>query len=464
MWYDERMKLTLYNTLTRKKEAFAPLEGNEVRMYTCGPTVYDYPHIGNLRSYIFGDVLKRALLFNGYKVKHVMNITDVGHLTSDADEGEDKLEKGALQRKQTVWEVADFYTEIFKKNIQDLNILPPDFLVKATDHIQDQIELIKILEQKRFTYHTPEAIYFDVSKFPNYTKLSRQPLEEKKVGVRSEVHVDAQKKHPADFALWFLRVGRFANHTMHWASPWGEGFPGWHIECSAMAMKYLGEQLDIHTGGVDHIATHHTNEIAQSESATGKQFVRWWMHGEFLLVDGKKMSKSAGTFITLDDIIKRGFSPLAFRLLCLQSHYRSQLNFTWDSLAASQTALDSVYNSVKKLGIESGKQNSKSTTFKDMVNDDLSTAQALAIFFETLSQTNAQKIDALKGLTLLLKMDIVLGLGLKDLQKRESKLPQAILDLISQRQQARDKKDWEEADALRQKINKLGYNIEDEKI
>ena len=338
--------LKLFNTLTRRKEEFIPLNEKHAGIYTCGPTVYDYTHIGHLKKYINDDVLKRVLEYNGYKVNHVMNITDVGHLVSDEDTGEDKMEKGARESGKTVWEVARFFEDYFWKSLKEVNILKPDITPRATEHIKEQIELIKKLEEKGFTYKTTQAIYFDVSKFKNYTKLSGQKLEEKIVGAREDTFVDKDKKHPYDFALWFFVIGRFKNHTMRWPSPWGKGFPGWHIECSAMSMKYLGETLDIHTGGIDHIPVHHPNEIAQSEAATDKPFVRFWIHHDWLLVDNEKMSKSKKNFYTIDEIKEKNINPLAYRYFCLNAHYRSKLNFTWQGLEAAQNALENLYNTM----------------------------------------------------------------------------------------------------------------------
>ena len=312
--------MKLYNTLTRKTEEFTPQNFPFVKFYACGLTVYDYAHIGNMRTYTNNDILKRTLNYLGYKVCHVMNITDVGHLTGDDDTGEDKLEKGAQKSGQTVWEVAQFYTDFFTQTLKELNIVMPDYMPKATDHVKEMIELNKTLEKKGYTYETSQALYFDVTKFKNYGQLSGQKLEEKLKGARQEVYLDPEKKNSADFALWFKRTGRFKNHSMHWESPWGDGFPGWHIECSAMSMKYLGETIDIHSGGVDHIAVHHENEIAQSEAVTGKLFVKYWFHNAFLLVNDEKMSKSKGNFYTIDDIKKRGIEPMAIRYLFLQTH------------------------------------------------------------------------------------------------------------------------------------------------
>ncbi|MBI3335532.1 MAG: cysteine--tRNA ligase [Candidatus Portnoybacteria bacterium] len=474
--------LKVYNTLSREKEPFKPLGDKEVGMYSCGPTVYDSPHIGNLRTYIMVDVIKRYLAYKGYKVTHVMNITDVGHLTSDADEGEDKLETGAKREGKTVWEIAEYYTTIFKQNLKGLNILEPDIWAKATDHIQDQVDLIKKLEEKGYTYETREAIYFDISKFPRYEKLSRQPLEEKIVGARPEVAVDPKKRNPQDFALWFKLAGKFANHQMRWPSPWGEGFPGWHIECSAMSMKYLGESFDIHLGGADHIPVHHTNEIAQSEAATGKPFVRYWVHGEFLLVDGKKMAKSEGTFIALENLKEKGYSPLAFRLLCMQAHYRSKLNFTWESLKSAKESLARVENSVKNLLIKGGKGVERNERFEDYfkkfiaaMDDDFNTPQALSAFFDLLSQASSPEVDRKSMYRVLLEMDKVLGLGLSRLKpvpviahegirvrnEVEEIIPLGVLDLVAQREKERKKGNWEKADEVRKQLDALGYSIED---
>ena len=309
-------------------------------MYACGVTVYDYPQIGNARKYVNDDLLRRALTANGFEVKHVQNVTDVGHLVSDADEGEDKLEKGAAKFGKSVWELADMFIKDYFETMDKLNILRPDIVCRATDHIADMIELIQRLIDKGLAYETPEAVYFDVSKFPKYGQMLGQQLEDKQTAVRDNVKTGDYKKNSADFVLWFKLVGRFEKHIMQWDSPWGKGFPGWHIECSAMSMKYLGESFDIHTGGEDHLPIHHPNEIAQSEGATGKTFVKYWFHTVFLKVDGQKMSKSLGNFYKLDDVVSKGFTPMALRYLYLTAHYRSPLNFTWSSLAGAQTALD----------------------------------------------------------------------------------------------------------------------------
>lgn len=457
--------MKLYNTLTKKIEEFKPLNPPLVTFYSCGPTVYDYTHIGHMRTYVNNDLLKRTLEYLGYQVKHVMNTTDVGHLTGDDDRGEDKIEKGAKKTGKTVWEVAEFFTNFFIKTIEALNIKKPDILCPATKHIKEMIELIKILQEKNFTYETDEAVYFDVSKFKNYGKLSGQKLEEKIKGAREKVYIDPQKKHPADFALWFKRVGRFKNHTMHWDSPWGDGFPGWHIECSAMSMKYLGETIDIHAGGIDHIPVHHENEIAQSEAATGKTFVKYWFHNNFLMVDNQKMSKSLGNFYTINDLKKHNIEPLAVRYLFLQSHYRKIMNFTWEAARSAQEG----YNNLKKiiLDLKSKLQNTQKkknysndyqnflVSFSKTISNDLQIPQALAIAWEMLKSN----IDNTEKLELILEFDKVFGLKLKEIV--EEKIPDEVIKLAEERKKARQKKDFKTSDKIREKIEKLGYKIED---
>lgn len=483
-------KLKLYNTLTRQVEDFRPLKASQVTLYTCGPTVYDYTHIGHLRKYVGDDLLKRALQANDYQVKHVMNITDVGHLVSDEDAGEDKLEKGAREKGQTVWEVAKFFTDYFVKATLQVNIIPPDIIAKATDHIGEQVKLIEKLEKNGFTYQTQEAIYFDISKFPDYTKLSGQKLADKETGVRQEVIVDKNKKNPQDFALWFFTVDRFAGHVMHWPSPWGEGFPGWHIECSAMSMEYLGNTIDIHTGGIDHIAVHHTNEIAQSEAATGENFVRFWVHHGWLLIDGEKMSKSKKNFYTLDNIISKGFDPLALRYLFMTAHYRDMLNFTWDSLQASQNALDNLHQEVRTwdqpetatlnaashvtLNIASpvtlnASEESQDPSavpqddekygqkFLSAINNDLNFPQALATMWEVVKSD----LPSSQKAALLLQFDQVLGLDLKKYISNPIDIPAEVQKLINQREHARQSGDYQRSDDLRHEIKKLGFEIED---
>jgi cysteinyl-tRNA synthetase len=454
--------MKLYNTLTRKIETFQPLNPPVVTFYSCGPTVYDFTHIGHMRTYTNNDVLKRTLVYLGYKVKHVMNVTDVGHLSGDDDSGEDKMEKGAKKFNKTVWEVAEFYTDFFFKTTNALNIIRPNIICKATDHIQDMLQLINRLKQKGLIYETTEAVYFDVIKFPSYGKLSGQKLEEKIKGAREDTYVDKEKRNSADFALWFKRIGRFANHTMHWPSLWGEGFPGWHIECSAMSMKYLGETIDIHTGGIDHIPIHHENEIAQSEAATGKLFVKYWFHNNFLTVDNQKMSKSLGNFYTIEDFKKNKINPISLRLLFLQSHYRQPLNFTWKSAQASQEAFNKLKEIVIKLKSQkslnipiSPEAVSYQKQFSDALSNDLQTPQAVAVMWEMLKSDLAPQ----EKLDLLFDFDKVFGLKLDEVN--EEKIPDEIIKLAEKRLQARKAGDFKKSDELRIQIENLGYKIED---
>ncbi len=436
-------------------------------MYTCGPTVYWSTHIGHMSKYVGDDVLRRTLTYFGYDVKHVMNITDVGHLTSDADEGEDKMEKGALREGVTVWDIAKKYEAEFFDTMRPLNVLYPDVVARATEHIGDQIDLIKRLEAKGFVYETKSAVYFDVQKFPTYGELSGQKLDDKKVGARDDVIVDPDKKNPYDFVLWFKNVGRFEHHIMHWDSPWGVGFPGWHIECSAMSMKYLGEQLDIHTGGIDHIGVHHPAETAQSEAATGKQFVKYWVHRVFIMVDGKKMSKSLGNFYTLADVLNKGIDPLALRYLFLSGHYRAAQNFTWESLQAAQVALmnlrDVVWRSkqeTERMVLSAEKQthiDHLRDQFDTALADDLNTPAALAVVWE-VAKSNLPGIDKAD---LLIHFDQVLGLGLADWQPETVEIPEAVTQLVADREQARKDRDFAKADALRQQISQAGFEVQD---
>jgi cysteinyl-tRNA synthetase len=463
------MDIYLTNSLSRTKEKFVPINPPNVGMYSCGPTVYDYAHIGHGRKYVTDDILKRLLTASGYKVKHVENVTDVGHLVSDADTGEDKLEKGAAKTGKTVWEVAEFFTKYFYDSMDKLNIIRPDIICKATDHIKEQIELVQKLVDKGYAYDTPEAVYFDVTKFKKYDQLFGQKLEEKKVGVRESVQEGEHKKHPQDFALWFKRVGRFENHTMHWESPWGDGFPGWHVECSTMSMKYLGEQFDIHTGGEDHLSIHHPNEIAQSEAATGKEpFVKYWIHTAFLMVDGRKMSKSLNNFYTVDDIEKKGFDPLSLRYLYLGAHYRDPLNFTWESLTASQNALEKLRNQVASLKnqtdrtILSGEKENKIDGFRnefmEAVGDDLNTPKALAVTWDMLKSNipSEDKYD------LAMSFDEILGLKLNEAKIAEN--PENIKLMIAERDKLRSEGKYEEADNIRAEIQKLGFSVSDKPV
>jgi cysteinyl-tRNA synthetase len=459
--------MKIYNTASRQVEEFEPINDGRVKLYTCGPTVYDYAQIGNLRAFVFDDTLRRVLSASGYDVKHVMNITDVGHLVSDEDEGEDKLEKGAARENKSVWQVAEFFIEAFLSDVKSLNILEPNgydgphgVYARATDFIDQQIDLVKILVDKAFAYQTEQAIYFDVSKLSDYGKLTRQKLSDKEVAARADVITDAQKRHPQDFAVWFFSVGRFANHSMRWPSPWGEGFPGWHLECSAIIHATLGEPIDIHTGGVDHIGTHHTNEIAQTEAAYDIQLANYWMHNEHLLIDGRKMSKSMGNFIKLSDITERGIDPLALRLLFLQSHYRSQTNFTWQSLEAAQITLKNFYAwaDLQFQGFESIQlREDYGLSFAKILSsmqDDLASPEALGWFNGMVNRTDSLGIDSLSIGDQAKKIDELFGLGLST----RKDVPDDIKSLIKDRDEAREAKDWKKADSIRDKL--LEHKIE----
>jgi cysteinyl-tRNA synthetase len=452
--------LKLYNTLTKNIENFVPLNPPKVGLYTCGMTVYDFAHIGHGKKYVGDDLLRRVLIRFGYDVMHVQNVTDVGHLVSDGDDGEDKMEKGAKKAGKTVWEVAEAFTKHFYDSMDRLNILRPTVVCKATEHIKEQIELVQKLLDKGLAYDTPEAVYFDVEKFPEYGKLLGQNIEDKKVAVREEVKTGDYKKNPVDFALWFKRVGRFSDHAMHWDSPWGDGFPGWHIECSAMSMKYLGETFDIHTGGIDHIPVHHPNEIAQSEGATGKQFVRFWIHHAFLMVDGKKMSKSLGNYYTIDDVFQKGIDPMALRYFYFTAHYRKSLNFTWEALAASGHALSDLRSRMPQVTAEKLSNEAKAyqKKFDEALENDLNAPNALAVVWE------AAKSDLPDGEKrgLLLDFDSVLGLELeKDTSQEDIIVPEEIKNLLVIREKLRQEKNFKEADVVRMQIEKEGYTIED---
>ncbi len=450
--------MQLFNSLTRKLEEFSPINPAKVGIYCCGPTVYDFTHIGHLRKYIGDDILVRVLKANDYEVKHVMNITDVGHLTSDNDEGIDKLEKGAEKHGKTPIEVARFFEEDFWDSLKRVNAIKPDVAPRASEHIEDQIALIETLIEKGYTYQTPQAIYFDVSKFPDYTKLSGQELDEKEVGSREGVVVDKDKKNPQDFALWFFAKGRFENHFLRWPSPWGEGFPGWHIECSAMSMKYLGLHFDIHTGGTDHIPVHHTNEIAQSECATGEKFVNYWVHHGFLRVNETKMSKSLENTYRIHDLLEKGFSPLAFRYLTLQTHYRSEMNFTWQSLEAASVALKKIYEIASKLPEPQGAADKYEMDFLHAVNQDLNMPKALSIMWEMLRSNvgDAQKAAALG------RMDEILGVKIFHNAVEMTQVPGTILQMVDERQSLRNDGKFHLADQMRHKIEKMGYEILDQ--
>ncbi len=448
--------LHLYDNYERKLREFTPLHaGGEVGLYTCGPTVYDYQHIGNFRTFLFEDLLRRVLEWNGYRVRHVMNVTDVGHLTSDADDGEDKMEKGARRTGKSAWEIANIYTEDFLSDLKRLHIEDPTILCRATDHIREQIDFIVDIEKNGFTYRTPDGIYFDTAKQPDYGYLARLDVKGLEAGKRVDV---GAKRHITDFALWkFSPEGE--KRQMEWDSPWGKGFPGWHIECSAMAQKYLGDYFDIHCGGEDHISVHHTNEIAQTEARVGTRLANFWMHGYFLLLNDAKMAKSAGEFLRVQSLVDRGYDPLAYRYLCLTGHYRGQLNFTWDALDAAATALDRLRNGVYALrdAPESAPDSALVERFGNEINDDLNLPRALAVAWEAL---RGELPAGVKRATLV-RFDAVLGLGLADWVPRVDAVPPDVQALAEARALARKTKDWAEADRLRGLIGAAGWEMED---
>ena len=453
--------LRIYNTLSRQKEDFKPIDEKQVRMYSCGPTVYNYAHIGNMRTYVFMDIFRRTLKYDGYKLKGVMNITDVGHLLSDGDEGEDKMEKASREQKKTPWEIAAFYTDVFFKDLEKLNIGRPEIIAKATDHIDDMIKYVQALEEKGYGYEIDDGIYFDIDKFPEYGKLSRLSLEDQQAGAR--VEVNSQKHNPYDFALWKKAE---PNHIMKWPSPWGMGYPGWHIECSTMSKKYLGEVFDIHTGGVDHIPVHHENEIAQSEALTGKKTVNYWVHGEFMLVNNGKMSKSLGNTYTISQLEEMGYPAVVFRYFCLNAHYRKKLNFTFEGMDASKISYARLLNALylHKMSQEKTPQevlDKYKKDFEDAINDDLNLPLALGVLWTMLKEKKSKDIYALA-----LDFDKVFGLNLKDAKPDDSQdedVPQEILKLAQERFEAKKAKDFAKADALRADINAKGYSILDSK-
>lgn len=455
------LDLQLHNTLSGKLENFQAEHPPIVGLYTCGPTVYNYAHLGNLRAYLFSDLLKRVLTYNGYQVKHVMNITDVGHLTDDADAGDDKIEAGAVREHKTAWEIADFYTAAFQADLANLNILAPDIYCRATDYIAEQIELAKILDKKGYLYQTADGVYFDTSKVDNYNKLSHLPLEQLKEGAR--VDKNPEKRQPIDFAVWKFSPAK-VNRQMEWDSPWGRGFPGWHLECSAMSLKLLANHLDIHCGGIDHINVHHTNEIVQSEAATGQPFFRFWLHNAFLnIAGGKKMAKSDDNFLTLEKALKkRQLLPLAYRYAALQVHYRKPMEYSLVSLTAADQALRGLYRQVAGLGSIVGQVASNfQQKFVSAINHDLNSPQALAIVFETI-KSDLAKTDKLAT---ILNFDQVLGLGLADNlenNKAINNIPADIQELFDRRLAARQANDFNLADELRQQLLAAGYQVEDD--
>jgi cysteinyl-tRNA synthetase len=451
------MTIKLYNTLSRKIEDFIPLKKNKVGLYACGPTVYDYAHVGNLRAFLTWDILKRTFEAQNFKVNHVMNITDVGHLTDD-DLGIDKIEKGAAREHKSAWEIAEFYTKSFLENLQDLNITPPKTLCRATDHITEQIALIKKLEKKGFTYKTADGIYFDTSKLESYGNLSNLKNQELRAGIRVSM---GDKKNTTDFALWKFSP-KTQRRQMEWDSPWGVGFPGWHIECSAMSKKYLGVPFDIHCGGIDLAPVHHTNEIAQTEAAEDVGPAKYWLHNEFLNFGTEKMSKSLNNFITLTSIKEKNISPLAYRYFILQTHYRKQLSFSWEALQAAQNGLTHLYNLTRSLPKEPFVSLSElaiegaiTTKFFEALNNDLDTPAALAILWEAVKVKNISQKT-------LLKLDEVLGLKInEELNKKLEAIPEEVAKLVQDRDEARKNKNWQMSDDLRDQLIKLGYAVTD---
>ena len=451
------MKIYFYNTMTHKKEEFIPIDNKEVRIYSCGPTVYKDATIGNMRTNIFQDNLRRTLEYNGFKVKQAMNITDVGHLVSDGDEGEDKMIKSARQEGKTPLEIAEYYTKLFFRDLERLNIEIPEIICKATDNIQDMLKVVEELVKKGYAYETSTAIYFDVSKLDKYPVLSNLDVENQKAGAR--VEVDKEKRNPHDFAVWIKAP---ENHLMKWDSPWGPSYPGWHIECSVMSQKYLGEVFDIHTGGIDLIPTHHENEIAQSKGMCGKVPANYWMHGEFLLINGGKMSKSLGNVYLLQDIVDRGYDPLVYKLFCYSIQYRKKLNFTWEGMDSAKVSLDRLRDAYQKHlegneEIEDAEIEKYRNSFTEAINDDLNMPVAMSVVWEVAKTSKKSK----KLADLLKEFDKVLGLNIDFVQKEE--VPEEIKELLEIRQKARENKDWAESDKIRDLIKEKGYIVKDSK-
>ncbi len=447
--------MKLYNTSSRKLEEFKPIKDKQIGLYSCGPTVYWYQHIGNLRTYIFSDILRRVLEYNGFKVKQIMNVTDVGHLTSDADTGEDKMEQAAKKEGKKASDIANYYWKIFREDFKKLNIQEPNKWTKATEYVKEQIELIKILEKKGFTYKTDDGIYYDTSKFPDYAKFARLNIEELEAGKRIEM---GEKRNKTDFALWKFSP-KDEKRQQEWDSPWGKGFPGWHIECCAMAMKYLGETIDIHTGGEDHIPIHHTNEIAQAEAATGKKYVNYWLHGAFLLSKGKKVSKSKGGLYTIAELEELGYHPLDYRYLCLTTKYRMPLNFTLEALDSAKNSLEKIRNKIQELDKSTkGDIKNYKQKFVESINQDLNMPKVLALLQEVIKDS---KLGGKEKLQLIKEFDKVLALDLTKVEK--TTIPKEIKGLAKKREEARKNKEWDLSDKLRDEIKSKGFLIEDSK-
>ena len=452
------MDIQVYNTMSKRVENFKPLKEKEVGIFTCGPTVYWYAHIGNLRAYVFADILKRMFMYNGYKVKHVMNITDVGHLISDSDTGEDKMEKAKEREGKSAWDIAKFYEKAFFEDTKKLNIIKPEVVARATEEIDAQIELIKKIEENGYTYQIEDGVYFDTSKLKDYGKLINLDVTKLKAGARVEM-VEG-KKNPTDFALWKFSP-KDKKRDMEWDSPWGIGFPGWHIECSAMSMKYLGETFDVHTGGIDHIPIHHTNEIAQSVAANGVEPVKYWLHNEFLIEKDGKMSKSEGKILVLSVLLEKGYSAIDYRYLLLTSSYRKQLFFTWEGLNSAKNTMEKLRKIVLEIKSEEGKVNEVyKKEFNSAINDDLNTPVGLAVMWKMLKDENLNNEDKYQT---LLDFDKVLGLELDKIEEEKVEVPEDIKILISKRDEARKNKNWELSDKIREEIKSKGFIVEDTK-
>ncbi len=461
------MVLKIYNTLGREKQEFKPLKNGQVSFYYCGPTVYSIQQIGNMRGGVCADTIRRSLEYLGYDVNFVSNYTDVGHLTGDnegdADVGEDRMEKGSKKEGLSPTEIADKYISIYEKDIKEMNILTPTTVCRATDYIQEMIDMIQVLLDKEFAYQTDWAIYFDISKVENYTQLSGQSLKDLKSGAGVGDVTDPQKRNSNDFAVWMFKTGKHKNALQTWPAFEKEGFPGWHIECSAMSKKHLGDTIDIHMGGVEHIPIHHTNEIAQSESANEVKFTNYWLHNEHLTVDGKKMGKSAGNAYTLEDIRSKGFNPLALRFFFLQAHYRSKQNFTWESMEASQKGYDGLISSLSNLGDIVGQVSEEfKNSFKEKLSDDFGVSQGLALISEILKSnlSNEDKLATIFDFDKVLGLDLEKNLG-SSRRLELAELSEEVRVLISQREEARENKNWEESDRLRDKIAALGFEVKD---
>lgn len=453
------MSIKFYNTLTRKKEDFKPIDEKEIRMYSCGPTVYYFAHIGNLRAYLFMDTLRRVLKYNGYKLKHVMNITDVGHLVSDADEGEDKMMKAAKRENKNPFEIAQFYMDAFLTDIDKLNVDRPEIIARATEHIDVMEEYVKKIIENGYTYQTEDTVYFDTSKLDKYGVLSNRNVEDQKAGAR--VEFDKNKKNISDFALWIKAP---ENHIMKWDSFFGKSYPGWHLECSAMGCKYLGDHFDIHTGGVDHISIHHENEIAQSKGYSGKIPANYWMHVEFLQINGGKMSKSLNNLYTLKDLEEKGYEPLVYRMFNFTSNYRAQINFTFEAMDSAKIALKRLRDGYLKHSegtddVSDDEIKEYENRFLEAINDDLNMPVAMSVVWDVIK--NQKKSQKFKNL--LLKFDEVLGLDLKNYKPEENVLPEEIINLVNSRNEARKNKNWAESDRIRDILIEKGYTVKDSK-